>query len=105
MKLTKIVESDPKINTVLISGIDSVFSEEDNTKKDVDNLQFLIASILREIAADKKNGITYTIVSSNKCCPHLLDKADTAIKLYQEGKKEKAMLTKHYARQFATIEL
>ncbi|MGH2639232.1 MAG: hypothetical protein ACRDF4_08150 [Rhabdochlamydiaceae bacterium] len=106
IKLKKITASDSRINTILVSGIDSVFSEEDSTKQEIEKLQFLIASALKEIATDKGNGVIYTIASSNKFCRDMLARSDVAIKLLQDKDgKDKALLAKHYAKQSASIEV
>lgn len=105
LKLERLMETDPLVNIVLVSGMDSIFSEEDSSKEEIDNLQFLIASTLQRVANDKKNQIMYVVASSTKCCPVFLNNSAIAIKLYQEGKKNMALLTRHHAKQFAAIEL
>lgn len=102
-KLPKLISSDHEINAVIISGIDSVFNEEDSPKDEIESLQFLIAASLNEAAREK--GIIYTIASSEQYCKHLLNFSDTAIKLYQRDKKEFAYLAKHYSKAHTSIEL
>lgn len=107
-----------KIKTVLVSGISSVFSEEDNTPDEIEVIELLMARTLREIASDKNNGVSFVVVSSNSTSMNFVSKSDTAIKLFLEEKKgvsskrkraretiQKAILMKHYSRKFETITL
>lgn len=94
-----------EIKSVFVSGISSIFNEQDNTQVEINRLELLMASSLRKIASDKKNGVLFVVVSSKTRSENFVMKADTAIKLFHEEKKEKAILMKHYARQFKTISL
>jgi hypothetical protein len=110
-----------KITTVLVSGISSVFSEEDNAPDEIEVIELLMAQTLRQIALDKNNGVSFVAVSSNSTSMNFISKSDTAIKFFfeEEEKKgvsakkkrssremiQKAILMKHYSRKFKTITL
>jgi hypothetical protein len=110
-------EGQQKIKTVLVSGVSSVFSEEDNTPDEIEVIELLMARTLREIASDKSYGVSFVVVSSNSTSMNFVSKSDTAIKLFLEeeekkgvsnrGKRgreviQKAILMKHYSRKFKT---
>ena len=47
-----------------MSGFDFVFSEEDSSKREIENLQFLIARKLSEIASDREDVVMFVLASS-----------------------------------------
>ena len=100
-------DDDKKIRAVFVSGIGSVFNEQDNTKAETERLQLLMASSLRRVASDRRSSVLFVVASSNSRAEHFVAKSDTAIKLYEEKSKGgvKAILMKHHARQFAVIDL
>jgi hypothetical protein len=56
-KLRKEISKDgERVRSVFVTGIDSVFSEDDNTKEETEVLQLLMAQDLAKIAASKQNG-------------------------------------------------
>lgn len=95
------------IKSVFITGISSVFNEQDNTGEETERLQFLMASALRKIVSEKK--VLFVVASSAERCDNFVEKSDTAIKLFTAKKEKKvsakAILMKHYAKRFATIEM
>jgi hypothetical protein len=95
------------IKSVFITGISSVFNEQDNTGEETERLQFLMASALRKIVSEKK--VLFVVASSAERCGNFVEKSDTAIKLFTTKKEKKvsakAILMKHYAKRFATIEM
>jgi hypothetical protein len=113
--LLEIAKEQNNIKSVFVTGISSVFNKEDNTVEETERLQLLMAAALRRIASDKTNGVLYVVASSDERCENFVSKSDSAIKLFvsQKGEKksrnnppkEKAILMKHYAKQFTTIEL
>jgi hypothetical protein len=112
--LEEIENYDHQIKSIFVTGISSVFNEQDNTALETERLQLLMASALRKVASDRNNGVLFVVASSDERCPSFISKSDTAIKFFAPGEKkgrktinakEKAMLMKHYVRQFATVEL
>jgi Rad51 len=103
----EIAKSRNTVKSIFVTGISSVFNKEDNTVEETERLQFLMASALKKVASDKTNGVVNVVASSNERCENFISKCDSAIKLFvsQKDSKEKAILMKHYAKQFATIEL
>ena len=99
-------EANP-IKFVGVSGVDSVFSEEDSSKREIENLQFLIGRSLREIAKGRENGVMFVVASSKAQCLHLLSHSDVAIEIYRDGKsgKDRAALVRHDSRRGAELEL
>jgi hypothetical protein len=97
------------IHAVFVTGIDALFNEEDNPADEIEALQLLMANSLREIATSKKAGKRrplFVVSSSKTFVKHFVEKADTAIKLYEDkGGREMAMLSKHYASQFTVVKL
>jgi hypothetical protein len=90
-----------------LSGLDYVFSEEDSPKREISNLQFLIAHKLAEIARNKSNGVMFVVVSSENQCTHFLRCSDIAIEIYHNRRTgtEKAVLMRHYSRRGTELEL
>jgi hypothetical protein len=100
-------KSDNPIRFLGVSGVDSVFSEEDSSQREISNLQYLIASKLRDIAKDKKNGVLFVVASSKEKCPHFLQDCDVAMETYAEKKsgRERAALVRHPSRLGIELEL
>jgi hypothetical protein len=96
-----------EFRSVFVSGISTVFNEQDNTEVETNKLQLLMARSLHGIAAEKKNGVLFVVCSSSTRSEHFVSESDTSIKLYSEKKngREKAILMKHYEREFTEIEL
>ena len=92
------------VRSVFVTGIDSVFSEDDNTKEEIEAIQLLMAQDLAKIASSKQNGVLFVVASSKERSEHFVSKCDTAIKLYS-APGLKAMLAKHSARQYAAADL
>lgn len=90
-----------------VSGIDFVFSEEDSSKREIENLQYLIAKSLKDIAKDKENDVMFVVASSQKQCSNFLSFSDTTIEVYRDRRsgKDKAALLRHPSRQGAEIQL
>jgi hypothetical protein len=99
--------SDNPIRFVGVAGFDSVFSEEDSSKREIANLQHLIARMLHYIAKDKRNGVLFVAATSKQQSIHFLSGSDIAIEVYQPRKstKEKAALIRHPVMQGKEIEL
>jgi hypothetical protein len=100
-------QSETIIRFIAVSGVDSVFSEEDAKKSEIDRLQFLIAKTLSDVAKDKANGVSFVVASSKQFCGPLLEKSDVAIRFRGDPKtrRDVAELTKHYSRRGTTIEV
>ncbi len=98
--------TEKQIKFIVVSGISSVFNEQDNTKTETERLQCLMASSLSKIATDRRNGVLFVAASSKERCGHFVSKSDVAIKLFDDKKtgRQKAVLEKHYARRFAEVE-
>jgi RecA/RadA recombinase len=109
--LVEISKSQNTIKAVFVTGISSVFNEQDNTREETERLQLLMAQALRKVALDKTNGVLFVVASSAERCENFFSKCDSAIKLFATQKekkkppKEKAILMKHYTKRFATIEM
>ena len=105
--LSRNVESENPIKFVGVSGFDFVFSEEDSSKREIANLQYLIARTLRDIAKEKENGVKFVLASSQRLRKHFLDYSDVAIEVYRDGRsgKDRAALIRHHSRQGAELEL
>jgi hypothetical protein len=109
----EISKEENQITSVFVSGISSVFSEQDNTQVEITRIELLMAQALREIALNKNNGILFVVASSNACSTSFTMKSDTVIKLFHDEKKNKreesgagkAILMKHYTGQFKTVNL
>ena len=95
------------IKFVGVSGFDFVFSEEDSSKREIANLQCLIARKLMDISRDKQNGVLFVVASSQQQCKYFLPNCDVAIEVYQDRKrgKERAALIRHPSRQGEELEL
>jgi hypothetical protein len=105
--LSKNATSDNPIKFVGVSSFDFVFSEEDSPKREIDNLQFLIARKLSEISKDRENGLMFVVTSSESQCSHFLNYSDVAIEIYRDRKseREKAVLMRHPSRRGSTLDL
>ncbi|HZW56117.1 MAG TPA: hypothetical protein VFF30_07500 [Nitrososphaerales archaeon] len=100
--------SNQAINSIFVAGIDSVFSEQDNTEAETQRLQLFMASALGKVARDKESGVKFIVASSSERSEFFVLKSDVSIKLYSErNRKDRAMLTKHPAseKRFASIEI
>jgi hypothetical protein len=97
------------IHAVFVTGIDALFNEEDNPRDEIDALQLLIATSLRETATKKLGGRhpLFMAASSKTFVKYFVENSDTAIKLYQDKKsgREMAMLSKHWKQQFTAMNL
>jgi hypothetical protein len=100
-------ESNDPIKFVGVSGLDAVFSEEDSTKKEISNLQYLISRKLSDVSKDRKNGVWFVVASSREQCSHLLSCSDVAIEIYRDRKtgRDRAALLRHPTRRGAELEL
>jgi len=99
--------SDNPIKFIGVAGFDSVFSEEDSSKREIANLQHLIVRVLHEIAKDKGNGVFFVAATSKQQCIHFLADSDIVVEVYQQRKsaKERAALIRHPVKQGKEIEL
>jgi hypothetical protein len=90
-----------------LCGFDYVFSEEDSSKREISNLQFLIAQKLREIAKNKNNGVMFVVATSESQCLHFLNYSDVAIEVYHSRRTdtEKAVLMRHHSQRGKELEL
>jgi hypothetical protein len=90
-----------------LSGFDFVFSEDDSSKREISNLQYLIAHKLAEIAKNKNNGVMFVVATSENQCSHFLNRSDVAIEVYHSRRTgtEKAVLMRHYSRRGMELEL
>ena len=100
----EISKNGERVRSVFVTGIDSVFSEDDNTKEEIEVIQLLMAQDLAKIASSRQNGVFFVVASSKARSEHFVSKCDTAIKLYS-APGLKAMLAKHYSRQFAATDI
>ena len=108
--LQKNAESKNPIKFVGVSGFDFVFSEEDSSKREIANLQYLIARKLQDIAKEKENGVLFVTATSKQRATHFLPSCDVAIEVYhnQKGREEKearAALIRHPSRRGLEMEL
>ena len=105
--LAKNAESENPIKFVGLAGFDFVFSEEDSSKREIENLQFLIARKLSEISKDMENGVMFVVASSESQCSYFLNYADVAIEIFQDRRsdREKAFLMRHPSRRGTLLEL
>ena len=105
--LLKNAESDNPIKFVGLSGFDFVFSEEDSSKREIENLQCLIARKLWEISKDRENGVMFVVASSESQCSYFLNYSEVAIEIYHDrrSEREKAVLMRHDSRRGSTLEL
>ena len=105
--LSKNVVSNNPIKFVGLSGFDFVFSEDDSSKREIENLQFLIARKLSEISKERENGVMFVVASSESQCSHFLNYSDVAIEIYHDrrSEREKAVLMRHPSRKGSTLEL
>jgi hypothetical protein len=104
--LSKNVNED-RFKFVGLCGFDYVFSEEDSSKREISNLQFLIAQKLAEIAKNKNNGVMFVVATSESQCMHFLKCSDVAIEVYHSRRTatEKAVLMRHYSQRGKELEL
>ena len=105
--LSKNAMSDNPIKFIGVSGFDFVFSEEDSPKREIENLQFLIARKLSEIARDRENGVMFVLASSESQCSYFLNYSDVAIEIYHDrrSERERAVLMRHPSRRGSALEL
>ena len=105
--LSKNLASENPFRFVGVSGLDFVFSEEDSPKREIANLQYLIARKLAEVSKSKDNGVMFVAASSEKQCLHFLNYSDVAIEVYHNRRigRDKAVLTRHYSRRGVELEL
>ena len=105
--LSKNAVSDKPIKFVGVSGFDFVFSEEDSPKREIENLQFLFARKLSEIARDRENGVMFVLASSESQCSYFLNYSDVAIEIYHDSRRERerAVLMRHPSRRGSALEL
>jgi RecA/RadA recombinase len=107
----EISKEENPIRSVFVSGISSLFNEQDNTQSEITRIEFLMARALRKIASNKDNEVMFVVASSSASSVNFTMKSDTVIKLFhrEEKKKEtsitKAILMKHYTQRFETINL
>ncbi len=92
------------VRSVFVTGIDSMFNEEDNTADETEVLQLLIAQDLARIASGKKKNGMFVVASSKERVGSLFSKCDTAIELHSPS-GQRATLAKHYSKQFAESEI
>jgi len=92
------------VRSVFVTGIDSMFSEEDNTTEETEVLQLLIAQDLARFASGKKKNGMFVVASSKERVEPLFSKCDLAIELHSLS-GQKAMLAKHYSKQYAESEI
>jgi hypothetical protein len=90
-----------------LCGFDYVFSEEDSSKREISNLQFLIAQKLAEIAKNKNNEVMFVVATSESQCSHFLNCSDVAIEVYHSRRtdSEKAVLMRHHSQRGKELEL
>jgi hypothetical protein len=90
-----------------LCGFDYVFSEEDSPKREISNLQFLIAQKLAEIAKNKNNGVMFVVATSESQCSHFLNYSDVVIEVYHSRRTdtEKAVLMRHHSQRGKELEL
>ncbi len=105
--LSKNAQSGNPIKFVGVSGLDSVFSEEDSQKMEISNLQYLIARKLADVSKDRSNGVMFVVASSEHQCQHFLQFSDVAIETYRDRKsgRDRAALMRHYSRLGAELDL
>ena len=105
--LSKNVESANPIKFIGLSGFDFVFSKEESSEREIENLQFLIARKLSEISKNKENGVMFVVASSDGECSHFLNYSDVAIEIFNDrrGQREKAVLMRHPTRRGALLDL
>ena len=106
--LSKNFKNENPIKFVGVSGFDFVFSEEDSPKREIANLQYLIARALRDIAREKENGVLFVAATSKQRSSHFLPACDVAVEVYhdrRETSRERAALIRHPSRQGAEVEL
>ena len=99
-QLGKLIKERKPIS-IFVSGIGSVFNEQDNSKEEIERLQTLIASRLRDIADDKENGVQFVVASSRAHLKQFVSESRTAIK-FSDGK---ALLAKADHRRYAQVRL
>lgn len=105
--LSKNNENENPIKFVGLCRLDYVFSEDDCSKREISNLQYLIAKKLSEISKYKNTGVMFVVASSENLSSHFLNFSDVAIELYHSKKadREKAILVRHFSRRGVELEL
>lgn len=88
--------------SIFVSGLGSVFNEQDHSKDETQKLQSLMASRLRDISDDHTNGIQFVVASSNSYSERFVSESQTVIRFFDQ----KALLMKsNSAMQHAAVEL
>ncbi|MHB1868986.1 MAG: P-loop NTPase family protein [Nitrososphaerales archaeon] len=91
-----------KPHSIFVSEISSVFNEQDNSRAEIEKLQSLMASRLRDVADDKENGVQYVVASSKTYSERFVSESRTVLKFFEK----KALLMKsNDERQNAQVEL
>ncbi|MGI0080385.1 MAG: hypothetical protein ACRECH_12265 [Nitrososphaerales archaeon] len=105
--LSKNAASESQFKFVGLSGFDFVFSEDDSPKREIMNLQYLIAQKLEDVSKDKNNGVMFVVASSEHQCSHFLDRSDVAIEIYHNKKsgRDRAALMRHHSQCGVELEL
>ncbi len=105
--LLKNTKSENPFKFVGLSGLDFVFSEEDSPKREIANLQYLIARKLADVSKDRDNGVLFVVASSEQQCSHFLDYSDVAIEIYYNKRngRDRAALIRHHSQRGAELEL
>lgn len=99
--LGKLIKEKKPIS-VFVSGIGSVFNEQDNSKEEIEKLQTLMASRLRDISDDRANGVQFVVASSDSYSERFVSESQTVIKFFGQ----KALLMKSNDQmQHAAVEL
>jgi len=107
-EIEKLLQQEEEIKSIFVSGIGSVFNEQDNTAEEIERLQFLMASALRDFASAGENSVQFVVASSKTRSEQFITKCNTAIKLLAGEKLSdngRAILMKHHVRQFAMANL
>jgi|SRR5579872_475331 len=106
VRLSEVNRNEEPIKFVGVSGMDQVFSEEDSSIAEIENLQWLIARKLHDLAKDKKSSVKFVAVTSQNQCMSLLDMCDVAISVYKDRKEiDRAALVRHNSMRGKEIEL
>lgn len=100
-QLGKLINEKKPIS-IFVSGIGSVFNEQDNSREEIEKIQTLMASRLRDIIDDRANGVRFVVASSDSFTKIFVSKSQTVIKFFDQ----KALLVKsNDQNQHAAVEL
>lgn len=100
-QLGKLIKEKKPVS-IFVSGIGSVFNEQDNSKGEIEKLQALMASRLRDISDDRANGVQFVVASSGSHSERFVLESQTVIKFFDQ----KALLMKSNDQmQHAAVEL